>query len=171
MRRYTDLTVNEICNGIISTAEKIEGMSLSELRDEFAVDENNRDDYIQRFDNAIRSLGVFCAVAGADTEVAAKAAAYDRVKQIAHEFVQRCTNGTRGILNESGLTDHLRQMEATFEAVNTPNAATSPAKYIALLEQSVQAKDAELAQLRQQIQQRDAEIAQLKAAQASVPTS
>lgn len=179
--RYTDLTVNEIRNSIIIAAEKTEGIILSELRDEFAAGENNRDDYIQQFDNAIRKLGVFCAVAGADTEVAAKATAYDRVLAVADKFVRSFTQGTGCIPNEAELTKHLEESQkalASFKRIqvdaqnmrlNTEQYALLLSDQVAQLSQALQQKNTELAQLQQQLQQKDQKIAEL-AAQVPVPT-
>ena len=151
--RYTDLTANEICHSIILTADKTEGVILSELRDEYAVGENNREDFIQRFDNAIRKLGVFCAAAGEDTEVAAKAAAYDRVKSIAHDFVQRATGDAQGILNEAELTDHIQWLEGQLQTTIMSFGGMNLVAYASQLEQMCQTKDAEIALLRQKIAQ------------------
>ena len=168
------MDINAIATDILLAAENLKNVSLDTIREKYCEGENGRDTHLAALNAAVKFLHNFTEDPTTETEIAAKAAAYDRVKQIAHEFVQRCTNGTRGILDESGLTDHLRQMEAAFESANTvvsTPTAISPAQYITLLEQTVQRKDTEIAQLRQQIQQKDAEISQLKAAQVSVPTS
>lgn len=167
------MNINEIATDILLTAENLRNVSLDTIREKYCEGENGRDTHLAALNAAVKFLHNFTEDPTTETEIAAKAAAYDRVKQIAHEFVQRHTNGTRGILDESGLSEHLRQMEAAFEAAantaGTPNTAISTVQYITLLEQTVQQKDTEIAALRQQIQQKDAEISQLKAAQ-PVPT-
>lgn len=166
------MDINAIATDILLTAENLRNVSLDTIREKYCEGENGRDTHLAALNTAVKFLHNFTEDTTTETETAAKAAAYDRVKQIAHEFVQRHTNGTRGILDESGLTEHLKQMESAFEAANTvvsTPTAISPAQYITMLEQTVQAKDAEIAQLRQQIQQKDAEISQLRAAQ-PVPT-
>ncbi len=168
------MDINAIATDILLAAESLKNVSLDTIREKYCEGENGRDTHLAALNAAVKFLHDFTEDPTTETETMAKAAAYDRVKQIAHEFVQRHTNGTRGILNEAGLTEHLRQMESAFEAAantaGTPNTAVSPAQYITLLEQAVQQKDAEIAALRQQIQQKDSEIAQLKAAQTPVPT-
>ena len=167
------MDINAIATDILLAAENLKNVSLDTIREKYCEGENGRDTHLAALNAAVKFLHNFTEDPTTETEIAVKAAAYDRVKQIAHEFVQRHTNGTRGILDESGLSEHLRQMEAVFESANTvvsTPTAISPAQYITLLEQTVQQKDTEIAQLRQQIQQKDAEIAQLKAAQVSVPT-
>ena len=175
MEREEKLAI--IASDIIGLALNFEAdtsITIADLKSAYvAAEDKFKVEAATNFDSKVSEVQKLLGTMSSDTEIIAKAAAYDRVKQIAHEFVQRCTNGTRGILNEAGLSDHLKQMEAAFEAANTvvsTPTAISPAQYITLLEQTVQQKDAEIAQLRQQLQQKEAEIAQLKAAQVPTPT-
>ena len=163
---------------------KAVGPTYEQLQNAFCEDDDNSNvaNSIAAFsEKSAVIIAALTNTASSEAMTAAKAAAYDRILDVADKFVRGFTKGTGCIPNEVELTKHLKESQealASFKRiqVNAQNIGLTTDQYalllsnqVAQLGQAVQTKDAEIAALRQQIQQKDAEISQLKATQ-SVPT-
>ena len=167
--------------GLALNFEADTSITIADLKSAYVDAEDKfKDAAAANFDRKVGAIQKLLGTVG-DTQVAAKAAAYDRVLAVADNFVRNFTQGTGHIPNEVELTKHLEESQkalADFKTIeaNAKTMRLSTEQYALMLNdqvtqcvQTIQAKDAEIAQLRQQLQQKDAEISQLKAAQ-PVPT-
>lgn len=162
---------------------KAVGPTYEQLQNAYCEDSTNVANSIADFsEKAATITAALTNTASSDAMTAAKAAAYDRVKQVADSFVRNFTQGIGCIPNEVELTKHLeesqralasfKRIEANAQSMNlsTEQYALLLSNQVTQLAQQLQQKDVEVAHMRQQIQQKDAEITQLKAAQVPAPT-
>ena len=162
---------NEIAHELICIANDVKGLTPAQVKEGYAVGENNRDSFLAKFDQAVTELARFSQ----QNETAAKAAAYDKVKARLNDFVQKLTGGKNCVPTEAVVNDTIEKLVASFTTSTAAQqqAATvlmQPIAYARKLEQQIVSKDNELAaknaeieQLKQQLADKETEVADLTA--------
>lgn len=162
---------NELAHELICVANDVKGMTPAQVKEGYAVGENNRDEFLAKLDTAVTELARFSQ----QTETTAKAAAYDKVKARLNDFVQQLTGGQNCVPTEAVVNDTIEKLVASFTTSTAAQqqAATilmQPIAYARKLEQQLVAKDneiaaktAEIEQLKQAITAKEAEVADLTA--------
>ena len=160
---------NEIAHELICIANDVKGLTPAQVKEGYAIGENNRDSFLAKFDQAVTELAAFAQ----QSETAAKAAAYDKIKNRLNGFVQQLTAGKNCVPSEAVLNDTIEKLIGSFTSSATAQQQTAavlmqPIAYARKLEQQLVAKDneiaakaAEIEQLKQQLTAKEAEVADL----------
>ena len=144
------MKTNNIAQKLILTAEGLSGVSLEQIRNDYAVNENNRKDYLTEFDKAVEKIRSLIGGTTDSADVtAAKAAAYDRTKELVGQFAAKFN---KPVTCEAELDEVLQILFTQYEKDATAFGGVNPIQYAQNLSELCRAKDKEIATLKQQLQ-------------------